>query len=770
MSLSKSRLTEFNDGWLCDQRFQPWLQKVEKDKHVFCSLCRSTLSSSNMGKRAVTSHLNGQKHKSRSRVNSECDLRIFLKKSNTDASTSSQESSRFSQSEESLQENKCAKDVNESENLSFLNTKEIVSQQSVTSRPLQSFLLKNENTKADILWCLLVVMNHWSVNSAGKAVQVFKAMFSDSSIAMNMRLQRTKISYTIVYGLAPYFHKELLQEISQCDFFVISFDESLNKIAQKEQMDIVIRFWSKSKDTVSTHYFTSVFLGHTTAADLIRSFKEAVSELDLRKLMQLSMDGPNVNIKFLADLKADLNRDPSDHVIMEIGLCGLHTLHNAFKVGMNSCEWKIFHFLHAIYNFFKDRPARRSDYTMFSGSTKFPVKFCNVRWLQNFEVAQRALEIIPNLKKYVEGVKENKKEPVMSGSYAAMVGGIRDKLMPAKLAFFCFLVKEIEDFLECFQTDAPMAPFLHTELTNILMSLMKHFVKPETISSKSIASIDLSKSEALLHAKKVDVGYGTRDALRRIDSVKEIDILSFKQDCRTILQTTCKKIIIKSPLKFKLAKGITCCDPQMIVKSPQIAEQRLQMSLEVFVENYWLSGLEAQKIHSNFKEVFQSPEMLADLKNFRRKESRLDEFWTNFVVKHDTSKELVTFIKMVLVFSHGNASVERGFTVNKDCLVENMHERSLIAQRQVWDGVQASGGVVQDLNITKTMILSARNAHSKYQDAQTEQKKSNEDKEKEKDEKKRVADIKNDLEMQKKKKLEELTLVDEQIRGLVKKY
>ena len=40
-------------------------------------------------------------------------------------------------------------------------------------------------------------------------------------------------------------------------------------------------------------------------------------------------------------------------------------------------------------------------------------------------------------------------------------------------------------------------------------------------------------------------------------------------------------------------------------------------------------------------------------------------------------------VKLVLTLSHGQAGVERGFSVNKDILVENMQELSLFSQRQV---------------------------------------------------------------------------------------
>ena len=43
--------------------------------------------------------------------------------------------------------------------------------------------------------------------------------------------------------------------------------------------------------------------------------------------------------------------------------------------------------------------------------------------------------------------------------------------------------------------------------------------------------------------------------------------------------------------------------------------------------------------------------------------------------------DLYRVVKISLVLSHGNAEAERGFSVNKQILQDNMMERSLIAQR-----------------------------------------------------------------------------------------
>jgi len=46
---------------------------------------------------------------------------------------------------------------------------------------------------------------------------------------------------------------------------------------------------------------------------------------------------------------------------------------------------------------------------------------------------------------------------------------------------------------------------------------------------------------------------------------------------------------------------------------------------------------------------------------------------------------------MVLIRSHGNAAVESGFSVNKELLVENMEEETIVAQRVVFDVIRVAG-------------------------------------------------------------------------------
>ena len=62
--------------------------------------------------------------------------------------------------------------------------------------------------------------------------------------------------------------------------------------------------------------------------------------------------------------------------------------------------------------------------------------------------------------------------------------------------------------------------------------------------------------------------------------------------------------------------------------------------------------------------------------------------------------------------SHGNASVESVFSVNRDIILPNMLEETIVAQRIVYENIRWPTHVI----ITPEMIKMVRNAHKQYDD------------------------------------------------------
>jgi hypothetical protein len=98
-------------------------------------------------------------------------------------------------------------------------------------------------------------------------------------------------------------------------------------------------------------------------------------------------------------------------------------------------------------------------------------------------------------------------------------------------------------------------------------------------------------------------------------------------------------------------------------------------------------------------------------KHFQR-EDRLDLFYADLVVSSDTMKDLWKVVKLVLMLSHGNAAVEGGFSVNKELLIDNMTEETVVAQRVVFDAIRIVGMDVKKVEIAKQMLTSVRHARA----------------------------------------------------------
>jgi len=77
--------------------------------------------------------------------------------------------------------------------------------------------------------------------------------------------------------------------------------------------------------------------------------------------------------------------------------------------------------------------------------------------------------------------------------------------------------------------------------------------------------------------------------------------------------------------------------------------------------------------------------------------------------------------ELALLLSHGQASVERGFSVNKELVLENHSEQTLSARRIIKDYIIHVNGVT-NVEITRNMVLAAQCARAKYANYLAQQK------------------------------------------------
>ena len=123
---------------------------------------------------------------------------------------------------------------------------------------------------------------------------------------------------------------------------------------------------------------------------MLGKLKAGLSKLNARNMLQISMDGPSTNWKFLDLLVQDREEsEPNIPSLINVGSCGLHIVHGAFKYGATKAGWKVDGVMRSLFNCFNDSPARREDYlTANGGDAKFGLKFCSTCWLEDVPVAK----------------------------------------------------------------------------------------------------------------------------------------------------------------------------------------------------------------------------------------------------------------------------------------------------------------------------------------------------------------------------------------------
>ena len=198
--------------------------------------------------------------------------------------------------------------------------------------------------------------------------------------------------------VGSFFKLNLLDIAKQTPYIVISLDKSHNNVISRGQMDVLVRFWDSSVNKVSTRYVNSGFLGKSSAVDVLQKFEDASFELPKQKCIQISSDGPNVNLKFL-DLLNEKRRDECLNELISIGTCGLRTVSRAFQNAENSKDWNIKKVLSAMHKIFHECPSKRADYEKVSLATEedYPLLFCVTRWVENQLVAKKAQSIWPKI-------------------------------------------------------------------------------------------------------------------------------------------------------------------------------------------------------------------------------------------------------------------------------------------------------------------------------------------------------------------------------------
>ena len=131
--------------------------------------------------------------------------------------------------------------------------------------------------------------------------------------------------------------------------------------------------------------------------------------------------------------------------------------------------------------------------------------------MKDQDVADRAVSVGESIVKLIKYwlSQSQSKRPRDNISYDTLVKSHTDLLMTAKFHFFKHVASIFQEFLELFQTDKPMVPFLSISLEKVFGRLLKKFVSSELLEEVNtpykLVTLDLSKKDVCLTPQLVDL-------------------------------------------------------------------------------------------------------------------------------------------------------------------------------------------------------------------------------------------------------------------------
>ncbi|KAL1482471.1 hypothetical protein MTO96_050322 [Rhipicephalus appendiculatus] len=153
--------------------------------------------------------------------------------------------------------------------------------------------LQDQVCEAEAIFAMYVVSKGIPYTWGDTATDIYKKMFPDSNVAKNFNCGRAKLSYIISDGLGPYFKSKLLGELCRPNvFFSLMIDETPKPEQRVQQLDLLVRYFSESRQQVVVEHLNSFNLGRATGDIIVECIEDALAELPRQGLLCFFSDGP----------------------------------------------------------------------------------------------------------------------------------------------------------------------------------------------------------------------------------------------------------------------------------------------------------------------------------------------------------------------------------------------------------------------------------------------------------------------------------------------
>ena len=752
--------THWNDKWLDkedDNSVQvfKWCKSVKGNNELaYCTLCCKQFSISNSGFNQVKQHSKSSKHKqisdTRFGKNTSQTVLCMSKEDTTQKGLSKEDGKQVAAKAEASGE----MSSNRPATATSSDSKPRQIQHVIPSQPLQ-----HQATESELLWCFKVAASDFSFRSCDGINLLFQKMFK-CEIAERFSLSKSKASYIVSEAIRPFLIETIVKEVIDGNLgYVLMFDETTTA-QQCRQMDILIRFWSSIEGEVSVRFLKAVHFGHATA-DIV---SEALLELGdgddpevnlpMKNLISLSSDGPNVNKSIHRKINESLKAGGNPG-LLDFEPCNLHTVHNAFRKGLNCFGSDAEELTFDMYQFFKQQPVRREDFKdlqlEYNMDESLFLRHVPSRWLTLLPAMTR---VLTNWKVSMEyftvqlpkSMKSNsaRKQLESNERYRRICHGLKDKKLLFQFAFLSSIAPLFQRFLTLFQTRGPIIHILLDECSTLLPTLMFRFIKKDVVGEKSgkrLLDIGIDDMGNHLPDKEVEIGEAGRQQLSKM--AKEQHQLIMK-NVKKFYTVVAEYLVGHLPLGNELLNNLQFLHP--LLKTSDKGSRAITS-----VARKLPHVISEEEIPSLKNEWFEYSTSYVPKEWSEDKEGqyiRVDHYWRKVTDQKTSGGQnkyptLSKVVKSVLTLAHGNADVERSLSDNKNTVTPertNLNIETINGLRLAKEKVAQVKGV-HNLQLPNKLVCLAARAKSRYEDRLQKEKEELSRKQKENEEKMKTEEL-----------------------------
>lgn len=262
-----------------------------------------------------------------------------------------------------------------------------------------------------------------------------------------------------------------------------------------------------------------------------------------------------------------------------------------------------------------------------------------------------------------------------------------------------------------------------------LTGLMGRFCKEKALTEANtiLKLIHFPLQDRSFHkdVHKTNLGFSAETCLNKLkltNQVSERQVLQLQTECKLFLITILQKLQEKAPVNHQIVRSVQCLDPRCMASSKEACLVKMKRLLTHLVGSNHFEDSTCDEILREFGDFCSFAALQSSFRDFDPTIHRVDTLLYETMGNNKTFSKVWQVVKMMLVLSHGQASVERGFSINKEVAVENQKEKSLIAQRLIVGHIRSVGGVT-NVPLTKELLISVSGARQRYHSYLDDQKK-----------------------------------------------